>query len=92
MNREFQFHRFIELSVEFDVADFAVRRAGKIADPKWLVTYQDRQTESKEPTFEVRRKVQATVEKVISINSAKTPRAKRRSSQSADGRKAVSRK
>lgn len=69
-----------------------LRRAGKIADPKWLVTYQDRQTESKEPTFEVRRKAQATVQKVISISRAKTPGMKQRLSQSADRHKTATKK
>ena len=68
-----------------------LRRAGKIVDPKWLVTYQDRQAESKELTFEGRRKARATASKVISIGSAKTGM-KRHSSQSDGPRKAGTRK
>jgi hypothetical protein len=47
-----------------------MRREKKILDPKWLAAYKDRQLESKELSFEERKKVREQPGKVVSIKKA----------------------
>jgi len=51
-----------------------LRKAGKIADPRWLTAYKDVQVESKELTFEQKAKVSVAAKKVIPMRPAKTQR------------------
>jgi len=48
-----------------------LRKAGKIVDAKWMNAYRDIQLESKEKTFEERRKAAKSAENVIPIGGGK---------------------